>query len=162
MKIALSATLLGVLAMSQPALACGTHAPDVQHKLDAEQRDAMRRLAEAAARDADRIFVGTVTRLERPATGAQSPGSVTLAVSETLKGAPADVETLRWKEHFILSCDESATFANVGFRDNGVFVVYVKDGEIVRAAAADELRAGFLFSLDEERAVVAAQGVQAP
>ena len=159
MKTALSASLLCLAALAQPALACGTHAPEVQSKLDAAQRDALRTLAEAAAIDADLIFVATVTGLERPSIKAGTPGSVTLAVSEALKGEPAAVETLRWKEHFILSCEESATFANVGFREGGTFVVYVKDGQVVRSAGADDLRGSHL-PLDEERAIAKAHAGQ--
>ena len=158
MKNALSASLLCLLAFTQPAFACGTHAPELQRKLDAEQHEAMRTLAETAARDADAIFVATVTALERPSSDNAIPGRVTLAVNEVLKGEPAAVETMAWKNHFILSCEQSAMFANVGFRDGGSFVVYVQDGQIVRSAGADALRDGSLFKLDEERAIAKAQG----
>lgn len=153
------AAVLLIASMLAPgaAMACGTHAPAVQARIDATELAAVRALA--AARDADRILVGTVTALARPAPGSGASGTATLAVDEVLKGAAAASATLSWQERFVYSCQPSAMFHNVGFRDGGRFIVYVRDGAVFRSAAADHLRSG-LFALDEERATAAASGAQ--
>lgn len=153
------AAVLLIASMLAPgaAMACGTLAPAVQARIDATELAAVRALA--AARDADRILVGTVTALARPAPGSGASGTATLAVDEVLKGAAAASATLSWQERFVYSCQPSAMFHNVGFRDGGRFIVYVRDGAVFRSAAADHLRSG-LFALDEERATAAASGAQ--
>lgn len=155
------AAVLLIASMLAPgaAMACGTHAPAVQARIDATELAAVRALAAAAARDADRILVGTVTALARPAPGSGASGTATLAVDEVLKGEAAASATLSWQERFVYSCQPSAMFHNVGFRDGGRFIVYVRDGAVFRSAAADHLRSG-LFALDEERATAAASGAQ--
>lgn len=153
------AAVLLIASMLAPgaAMACGTLAPAVQARIDATELAAVRALA--AARDADRILVGTVTALARPAPGSGASGTATLAVDEVLKGAAAASATLSWQERFVYSCQPSAMFHNVGFRDGGRFIVYVREGAVFRSAAADHLRSG-LFALDEERATAAASGAQ--
>lgn len=155
------AAVLLIASMLAPgaAMACGTLAPAVQARIDATELAAVRALAVDAARDADRILIGTVTQLARPAPGSGEAGTVTFAVDEVLKGEASTSATLAWKERFVYSCQPSAMFHNVGFRDGGRFIVYVRDGAVFRSAAADHLRSG-LFALDEERATAAASGAQ--
>lgn len=103
------------------------------------------------------VLVGKVTALSRPGGQADGVGSVAFAVSDTLKGAPVDSIDARWKEKFVYSCEPAEQFHNVGFRQGGSFIVYIRDGEVFRAAAADELRSG-LLSLEDERGIVASGG----
>lgn len=156
------AAVLLIASMLAPgaAMACGTLAPAVQARIDATELAAVRALAVDAARDADRILIGTVTQLARPAPGSGEAGTVTFAVDEVLKGEASASATLAWKERFVYAaCRPSAMFHNVGFRPGGRFIVYVRDGAVFRSAAADHLRSG-LFALDEERATAAASGAQ--
>ena len=160
MKQAAVLLIASMLLAPGAAIACGTHAPAVQARIDAAELAAGRALAATAARDADRILVGTVTQLARPAWGSGESGSVTFDVDEVLKGdAAASSVTVAWQDRFVYSCQPSAMFHNVGFRDGGRFIVYVRDGAVFRSAAADHLRSG-LFALDEERATAAAGGAQ--
>lgn len=149
-----------ILLAPGAAMACGTHSPAEQARIDAAERAALRALAVDAARDADRILIGTVTQLARPAPGSGEAGTVTFAVDEVLKGEASASATLAWKERFVYAaCRPSAMFHNVGFRPGGRFIVYVRDGAVFRSGAADGLRSG-LFALDEERATAAAGGAR--
>ena len=152
-----AAALAALLLASSAAMACGTRAPAVQAKIDAQELARIRQLAHAHARESDEIYIGTVTGLVRAAPGSPDPGSVTFAVRDTLKGAPSSTRSARWKESGVISCRPSAMFGNVGFRHAGTFIVYVRGGIVTRSQAADELRSG-LFTLDEERALVASLG----
>lgn len=145
------------LLSSMPVLACGTHAPAKQASIDAAELASLRALASAAARDADQVFIGTVTSLTRPSVQSGEFGSVTFRVAESLKGRSPSRLAVRWKDTFTYSCRPSETFYNVGFRQGGAFIVYVRDGQAFRSAAADHLRSG-LLSLDEERAATASVG----
>ncbi len=143
-----------VLALAPVAAdACGTRAPAVQANIDAAELAALEKLTVAAAHSADAVFIGSVTQLARPAQGAGGQGSVSFAVEASLKGQVPDAYTASWKEHFVYSCQPSAMFHNVGFRDGGTFIVYVRDGRVIRSAAADHLRSG-LLTLEHERAIV--------
>lgn len=142
-----------VLAFAPVAAdACGTRAPAVQAKIDAAELAALEKLTVAAAHSADAVFIGSVTQRARPGQGGQ--GSVSFAVEASLKGQVPAAYTASWKEHFVYSCEPSAMFQNVGFRDGGTFIVYVRDGQVIRSAAADHLRSG-LLTLERERAIVA-------
>jgi len=140
------------------AVACGTRTPEVQSKIDAAELDTLRSLVSAGANNTDLIFIGTVTALDRPAHGPGEFGTATFDVAETLKGPAAPSQTVRWKAKFIYSCQESDMFYNVGFQNGGTFIVYVRDGEVSRSAAADQLRDGASLKLDEERALIAKLG----
>ena len=146
-----------LLLPSVPVMACGTRVPAVQSEIDAAELASMRALASSAARDADQIFIGTVTNLSRPQWQSGEFGSVTFRVAESLKGGTSHLLALRWKDKFTYSCQPSEMFFNVGFRPGGTFIVYTRDGQVVRSAAADHLRSG-LLSLDEERATAASVG----
>ena len=148
---------LFLLLPSVSVMACGTRTPAVQRKIDAAQLASIRTLASAAALNADQIFIGTVTNLSRPKGQSSEFGFVTFRVAESLKGGPSPNLTLRWKDKFTYSCQPSETFYNVGFRQSGTFIVYTRNGQVVRSAAADHLRSG-LLSLDEERATAANVG----
>lgn len=152
-------TLLAISLLLAPGavMACGTRAPAVQSKIDAAELASLRVLASAAARDADQIFIGTVTSLTRPEAQPGKVGSVTFRVDEALKEASDPILTVSWKEHFTYSCSASDGFHNVGFRPGGKFIVYIRDGHVFRSAAADHLRSG-LLSLVEERATAAHAG----
>jgi hypothetical protein len=139
------------------AVACGTHSPPIQSKIDAAELAALRPLASAAAHDADQILIGTVTSLSRPTSQSGEFGSVTLGVTETLKGEPSSSTTAKWRDQFIYSCQPSEMFYNVGFRPGGTFIVYIRGGQVFRSDAADHLRSG-LLPLDEERATAATGG----
>jgi len=155
MKV-LAALLISWFALgSSAAMACGTHPPAVQSKIDATELAELRALASAAARDADQIFIGTVTNLSRPVWQSGEFGTVTFDVKEILKGAPSTSMTVRWKDKFIYSCNPSEMFHNVGFRPDGTFIIYIRDGQIIRSGAADHLRSG-LLSLDDERTTATA------
>ena len=149
--------LIAVSCMVGPgaAVACGTHPPAVQSKIDAAEATEIRKLARVAADDADRILIGTVTDLARAAWQSGEFGSISLDIEETLKGDSSPNATARWKDRFVYSCRQSEMFHDVGFRISGRFIVYIRDGEVVRSAAADHLRSG-LLSLEEERAIAAA------
>ena len=153
------AALVAVSLLLGPgaSMACGTHPPAVQSKIDAAELSALRVLASAAARDADHILIGTVTRLSRPMWQSGEFGSVTFGVEETLKGDSSPGITVRWSDRFTYSCQPSEMFHNVGFRLGGRFIVYIRDGQVFRSDAADHLRSG-LLSLDEERATATAGG----
>lgn len=153
------AALFAVSAILGPgvAMACGAHSPAVQSKMDAAELTELRAQASAAARNADQIFIGTVTALSRPVWQSGDFGSVTFNVATTIKGKPASSITVRWKDRFIYSCQPSQMFYNVGFRADGTFIVYVQDGQVLRSGAADHLRSG-LLSLDQERAIAASGG----
>lgn len=156
--IALNALVAALFFLgSGAAMACGTHPPAVQSKIDVAELLALRALASTAARDADQILIGTVTILARPVWQSSEFGSVTFGIRETLKGEPSSSITVRWKDRFIYSCQPSEMFHNVGFRPGGTFIVYIRDGEVFRSGAADHLRSGPL-SLDEERATAATRG----
>lgn len=132
------------------ALACGTHPPDVQSKIDAAELSSLRTMASNASREADRILIGTVTSLVEPTSETDGLGSVTMNVHDMLKGQASESASARWKPRFVYSCQPSEMFRNVGFRLHGKFIVYIRDGEVIRSEAADNLRSG-LLSLDEER-----------
>lgn len=150
---ALTALITVSLFLSASATnACITYPPAVQSKINAEELAKLQSLAKAAAHDADEIFIGTVTDLTRPTSGLPQVGSVSFSLDATLKGKPSPTMTAQWQESFTYSCQQSASFHNVGFRPNGKFIVYVRDGKVVRSAAADYLRSG-LLSLEEEQAV---------
>lgn len=153
----LIASLLACALVFGPgsAAACGTHLPAVQAKIDAEKLAALQSLARIAAQDAEAIFIGTVTELTRPSLGALELGSASFAVEETLKGKPSVARTEQWADTFVYSCQESAMFHNVGFRPGGKFIVYVRDGKVIRSAAADHLRSG-LLTLEKEQAIAVA------
>lgn len=155
------AALLICLSMLGPdaATACGSNSPEVQSKIDAAELTELRALATAAARDADQIFIGTVTGLSRPVRQSGEYGSVTFDVKETLKGAASPRTTARWKDNFIYSCQASKMFHNVGFRPGGTFIVYLRNGQIFRSGAADDLH-NSLLSLTEERATASASGAR--
>ena len=142
----------------ETAMACGTRTPEVQSKIDAAELATLRSLVSAGVNNTDLIFIGTVTALDRPAHGSGEFGTATFDVAETLKGPAAPSQTLRWKTKFIYSCQESDTFYNVGFRNGGNFIVYVRDGEVTRSAAADQLRDGASLKLNEERAIISKLG----
>lgn len=148
------ATLIALGALAPAAHACGTRAPEVQARLDAETREQLRALAAETAAQADLVFVGTVTALTRPVMASGTPGHVTLAVADTLKGEEMPTHSFAWDEHFVYSCDATKMFHNVGFRDGGAFIVYVREGKLLRVGAADELASSLLPS-EEERGLVA-------
>ena len=148
---------VAMLVSSGAANACGTHAPALQAEIDARELAELQRLARAAAREAEQIYVGTVTDLTRPAWGSQEMGSVSFAVHQTLKGEPAPSQTAQWKDKFIYSCQSPDMFHNVGFRPGGRFIVYVRAGKVFRSDAADHLRSG-LLSLDQEQAIAVTGG----
>ncbi len=150
--------VLCLLTTMQPAAACGTRAPAVQQQIDAEQLAILKTLTIQAAKEADLVIVGTVTSLDRPLPGGKQAGTVTLAVSETLKGAHEPIQTIQWQDAFVVSCQPSVSFRNVGFRQDGTFIVYVRHGRVLRSAAADELRSSSLLTLSEERFLVASRG----
>ena len=156
--IALAAIVLLLTAFSMQATACGTLPPDQQQQQDAEQLQRLRALTTDMARSADAIFVGSVTALQRPDRAARRSGEVSLAVARTLKGPQAREQTLAWDDHFIYSCDPAAMFGNVGFRDGGVYIVYVKDDRVIRSDAADALRDSSLLGLSDEISLLAARG----
>jgi len=157
MKPRVAATLICLSVIAPPVLACGTRLPEVQQKIDAGQLQRLRALTVELAQASDVIVVGTVTALEQPVHGSPDVGSVTLAVSETLKGVHSPIRVLAWRPAGVAySCDQSNYFESVGFRDAGAYIVYVKDGRVVRAAAADELRESSLLKLAEELELVAA------
>ena len=156
MKALLIASFACLVAFAPPALACGTRLPEIQRKIDAAQLQRLRELTVEAAQAADQVVIGTVTALVRPVPGSGDAGSVTLAVSETLKGRHLSSRVLAWSDAgFVVSCDETDSFNNGGLRDGGDYIVYVREGRVVRAAAADELRASALLELSEERELVA-------
>ena len=47
-------------------------------------------------------------------------------------------------------------FHNVGFRPNGEYIIYLRDGEVVRSAAADHLHSGLLTLYEEQEIVISA------
>lgn len=157
MKLLLAAGLSFLSSFSPLLVACGTLPAEEQQQLDAEHLQHLQALTTDMADKADLIFVGTVTSLERPARDPQQPGHVTLSVSNTLKGSDAHSQTLEWENVFILSCNPADSFANVGFRPDGVFIVYVKDGRVSRSAGADELRDASLLKLADEISLIAAR-----
>ncbi|TCZ78323.1 hypothetical protein [Lysobacter sp. N42] len=149
---------VSLLLLSGFAGACGTRPPAVQAEIDARELAELRKLAHAAAQQAEEIYVGTVTHLTRPTWGTDEMGSVTFTINQTFKGEPAPTRTAQWQGAFVYSpCDPSAMFHNVGFRPGGVFIVYVRGGKVFRSDAADHLRSG-LLSLEEERAIAAGSG----
>jgi len=154
MKARVLLAMAAALCAAQPASACGTHLPEVQAKIDAAELAELLELTRIATQEADEIFIGTVTDLVRPAVEPPGIGSVRFAVEQTLKGERSPVRTERWKAQFTFACRESASFHDVGFRPGGTFIVYVRDGEVMRSAAADHLRSG-LLGLDQERAIAA-------
>lgn len=157
MKV-IAALLISLLMLGpDTATACGTNPPEIQSKIDATDLAELRALATATARDADQIFIGTVTDLSRPVRQSGEFGSVTFDVKETLKGAVSPRMTARWKDNVIYSCQASKMFHNVGFRPGGTFIVYLRNGQIFRSGAADDLRSS-LLSLAEEHATAAASG----
>ena len=146
-----------LLAASGAASACSTPTPAMRDKINLEESKQLKILAVAAADEADEIFIGTVTELEHSTSGATGFGSVSFAVEETLKGQSKTVTTVHWQGSVIISCKQSAMFLNVGFRQKGKFIVYVRDGKVFRSAAADHLRSGML-TLTEERAIAIRAG----
>lgn len=146
-----------LLIASPSAEACGTRSLEQQEQIDSEQLAKLKSLTIETAKDADVVVIGKVTALVRPVSGSERPGTVSLAVSETLKGAHSSTRTIRWKEAFVLSCQPADSFRNVGFRQDGRYIVYVKDGMVLRSAPADELRSSSLLKLSEERMLVASQ-----
>jgi hypothetical protein len=146
-----------LLLSSGAAGACGTRAPAVQAEIDAQELAELRKLALAAANEAEEIYVGTVTDVSRPAWGTQEFGSVAFSVHQTLKGQPASTRAAQWQDRFVYSCQQSDMFHNVGFRPGGVFIVYVRDGKVFRSGAADHLRSG-LLTLEQEQAIAAGAG----
>ena len=82
---------------------------------------------------------------------------MTFDVAKMLKGLHASSITARWKDRFVYSCQPSEMFYNVGFRPGGTFIVYVRDGLVLRSGAADHLRSG-LLTLDQEQAIAASAG----
>lgn len=151
---------ISLVFLSVTATACGTHPPDEQGKIDAAELSALRSMALRAAREADRILIGTVTGLADPANESGGLGSVTLSVQDTLKGQNSEHLRVRWKPRFIYSCQPSEMFRNVGFRLHGKYIVYIRDGDVFRSDAADDLRSG-LLSLDEEKRTASASNEQA-
>ncbi|MFZ1224597.1 MAG: hypothetical protein WAR01_15320 [Dokdonella sp.] len=158
LTIALAVIAFFLAGFNVEAAACGTLPAEQQRQQDAEQLQRLRVLAMDMAKAADAIFVGSVTALQRPDRAAQQSGQVTLAVTETLKGPQAREQTLAWDDHFIYSCDPAAMFGNVGFRDGGVYIVYVKDDWVIRSDAADALRDSSLLGLSDEISLLAARG----
>ena len=157
MKVFTALITVSFLFGSGAAIACGTHPPAVQSKINAEELAELQKLARAAVHDADEILLGTVTDLTRPTWGSPEFGSVSFNVSETLKGEPSSTRTAQWKDKFIYSCQPSAMFHNVGFRLRGKFIVYIRGGDVVRSAAADHLRSG-LLTLEQEQAIAVGGG----
>lgn len=157
--IALAAIALLLAGFGMQAVACGTLPAEQQQEQDAEQLQRLRALTTDTAKSADAIFVGIVTALQRPDRAGQRSGQVTLAVTETLKGSQAREQTLTWDDHFIYSCNPAESFDNIGFRDGGSYIVYIKNERVIRSAAADALRDSALLSLaDEISLIVAGEG----
>lgn len=154
MKVLAALVAVSFLLVHGAAMACGTHSPAVQSKIDAAELSALRVLANAASRDADQILIGTVTHLSRPVGQSADFGSVTFDVEEWLKQGSSPSRTVRWNDRFIYSCQPSEMFHNVGFRLGGTFIVYIRDGQVFRSGAADHQRSG-LLSLEEERTTAA-------
>ncbi len=157
MRMLAAVCVLCLLTASPLAEACGTRLPEIQQRIDAEELAKLKTLTIEAAAEADLVIVGTVTSLVRPVLGGTQPGTVTLAVSETLKGTHAPTRTLPWQEATTLSCVESDSFRNVGFRDGGYFIVYVKEGRVMRSKAADALGESSLLKPSQEQALVLSQ-----
>lgn len=134
--------------------ACGTLPSEQQSKIDAAELATLRTLTSTATSNADQILIGTVTSLLKPAMNSGEFGSVTFNVEETLKGNSLPELTVQWKDKFTYSCQPSNGFYNVGFRTGGKYIVYIRDGQVFRSDAADQLR-NSLYSLDEERITVA-------
>jgi hypothetical protein len=151
------ATTISLLVATAPASACGTYSPAEQSRIDADELNKLQELAHTASREAEEIFIGTVTELARPDRGSPELGSVSFTVEESLKGPASPARNARWKDKFVYSCQPSAMFHNVGFRPGGKFIVYVRGGEVLRSAAADHLRSG-LLSLEQERVIAAGAG----
>ena len=158
LTIALAVIAFFLVGFNAKAAACGTLPAEQHRQQDAEQLQRLRVLTVDMAKTADAIFVGSVTALQRPDSAAQRAGQVTLAVTETLKGPQAPTRVLAWDNHFIYSCDPAAMFGNVGFRDGGVYIVYVKNDRVIRSAAADALRDSSLLGLSDEISLLAARG----
>ncbi|OPZ09896.1 MAG: hypothetical protein BWZ07_02930 [Alphaproteobacteria bacterium ADurb.BinA280] len=135
------------------ALACGTHPAQEQAKIDAQELGKLQGLVRDSARDADAVFIGTVSALSQSAAGSKAPGKVTIAVSETLKGEAMAIRHAEWVAAFTYSCQPSAMFHNVGFRPGGRYIVYLRDGSVTRSEAADDLRSG-LLPLAQERDLI--------
>jgi len=157
MKASTALIAVSFLFGSGAAIACGTRPPGEQSKINARELAELQKLARAVARDADEIFLGTVTDLARSSLGSPAFGSVSFTVGETLKGQPLLTRTAQWKDKFIYSCQPSAMFHNVGFRPGGKFIVYTRGGQVVRSAAADHLHSG-LLTLQQEQAIAVSVG----
>jgi hypothetical protein len=149
-------TVVSLLLGSGTAIACGTPHPVAHSKMKTDDLAELQRLAHAASQDADEVFVGTVTYLTRSTVRSREFGTVSLDVAETLKGQSSSTRTAQWKETFVISCQESASFHNVGFRPGGKYIVYIRGGKVIRSGAADHLRSG-LFTLEQERTIAAAE-----
>lgn len=154
MKIITAFIAVLFLVGTSSIAACGTLPSEQQSKIDAAELATLRTLTSTAANDADHILIGTVTSLSKPAINSDEFGSVTFNVEETLKGNSLPELTLQWKDKFTYSCQPSNSFYNVGFRTGGKYIVYIRDGQVFRSDAADQLRNN-LFSLDEERTTAA-------
>ena len=157
LTIALAVIAFFLAGFNVEAAACGTLPAEQQRQQDAEQLQRLRSLTTDMARSADAIFVGSVTALQRPDRAARRSGEVSLAVARTLKGPQAREQTLAWDDHFIYSCNPAENLGNVGFRDAGAYIVYIKDARVIRSAAADALRDSALLSLADEISLIAAQ-----
>jgi hypothetical protein len=149
-------TIFSLLLGCGTAIACGTPRPVIQSKVETDDLAELQKRAQAAAQEADEVFVGTVTDLTRSTMRSHEFRTVRLSVAETLKGQPSSTRTAQWKETLSLSCRLSANFDNVGFRLGGTYIVYLRDGKVIRSGAADHLRSG-LFTLEHERTIAAAE-----
>jgi hypothetical protein len=142
-----------ILAMPSHAMACGTFAEPKQQELDQANLERERELAHQMAKSAELVVVGTVRSLQRPSLESRTNGQVSLEVTETLKGSPLKELSLPWQDRIAISCDLSAMFRNVGFREDFSYIIYVEKGQIVRAAAAERSPSRASLSLTEERAI---------
>ena len=151
MKILVALVIIFFHIGSRSAEACGSYSPEQQAKKNAAEKASLHTLCKDATSNADLIIIGTVSHLSRPNLQTGEFGTATFSIDETLKGHSLPNLTVQWKEKFIYSCQQSEMFHNVGFRLGGKFIIYLRDGQVFRSAAADYLRSG-LLSLNDEKA----------
>lgn len=135
--------------------ACGSLPAAEQAKRNAVALEKQRELVRGLVRAADTIVVGTVIALTRVPIRSVEAARVAIAVNETLKGPHQEVLELRWKDAGVISCDPAISYSSVGFREGGRFIVYARDGVVLRSGGLYETLGGRLGS-DEERRLVKA------
>jgi hypothetical protein len=142
-----------LLAASAPSLACqqvsnaGSQAERRQEDM-AEQRGIVRRLVQ----EADSIHVAVATK------PSAAMDDVELEIRDTLRGPrPArPVMSFPAGDEITIGCSESAGFRNIDIENGHTYLIYVKNGRLLRAG--DRRRGQGLISWKAETALVRSRG----